>query len=172
VTQSVIVVTCPRKIILVIFTDMHTCRHFAYLCEARPCGCYTAEWRVSHAGTTKMLVGLILERGALKRNWPYEHGLADAKDMFQCPSKDVGTFLWHFPVALSCRRLMVQCLAMSAVCLFPQSPSSGATGYAVFHGDLLVFVHGHLKGLPRQPMERGVCVSRGDWCLPSSVSSA
>jgi hypothetical protein len=67
---------------------------------------------------------------------------------------------------------MVQCLAMSAVCLFPQSPSSGATGYAVFHGDLLVFVHGHLKGLPRQPMERGVCVSRGDWCLPSSVSSA
>jgi hypothetical protein len=75
---------------LVIFTDMHICRHFAKLCEARPCGCYTAEWRVSHAGTTQMLVGLILETGALTRNWPYEHGRADARGSFQCPSKDVG----------------------------------------------------------------------------------
>jgi hypothetical protein len=93
VTQLTMVVTLHSPNIPIIFTDMHTCRHFAKVCEARPCGCYTAEWRVSHAGTTQMLVGLILETGALKRHWPYEHGRADARGLFQCPPKDVGDFL-------------------------------------------------------------------------------
>jgi hypothetical protein len=65
-----------------------------------------------------MLVGLILETGAFKRNWPYEHGRADARDLFQCPSKDVGDFL-QGPNSPMSRYV--------GSVLFAQSSSTGAT---------------------------------------------